>query len=709
MSTNVEPSAFIEAIINSMAEPVTVINSAYEIMWMNRAARNFLFGDSPPLKPFLCYECHHKRESPCDDLTYNCPLNRMRLSHEPLTSVHEHFNTDGQKRCLEIVCSPLLSQDGSFQGIIEVARDITGQKQMTEEFNVLASIMQTVPDAVCSFDRDGTIRIWNEGAERMLGYKREELIGMSVTTVIPGSEIEYSLAALDKKGVFTGYLSVRTAKDGRVVPVEVSGVAIKDKDQNITSYASITRDITERNKTGEALRHSEEYFRAVTENASDIITILGADGAIRYESFSIERILGYGREELLGRDVFEFIHPDDKSGSMKTFAEVMEKPSIPLSLKVRFLHKNMTWRTLEVVGVNLLHNPAVGGIVINSRDITKREEAEQQLKKTTDELARSNADLQQFAYVASHDLQEPLRIIESFVKLLARRYKDKLDDKAEEFIGFTIDGVRRMQDLIKDLLEYSRVGTKGINLKPVDFSLAADRAVLNLQSAIEESNAVITHDKLPSVMADASQLNSLFQNLFSNAIKFHGMEAPRIHVSAERKEDDWIFSVKDNGIGIKPSESERIFAVFQRLHGRGEYPGTGIGLAICKRIVERHGGRIWVESEPEKGSVFFFTIPDRKVEAYTHQRRHERVKKEIRFDFFHQADLFKAHTIDVSEGGLSIRVFGRPPVRDDSVIDLSVEDSRIKARVVWTERLPDQSVFGLQKLDYPPENRDLQL
>jgi PAS domain S-box-containing protein len=447
----------------------------------------------------------------------------------------------------------------------------------------------------------------------------------------------------------------------------------------------------------------------VTENASDIITILDAGGAIRYESFSIERILGYKKEELLGRDVFEFVHPDDKACSMKTFAEVMEKPSVPLSLKVRFLHKDMTWRTLEVVGVNLIGNPAVGGIVINSRDITKREQAEQQLRKTTDELARSNADLQQFAYVASHDLQEPLRIIESFVKLLARRYKDKLDDKAEEFIGFTIDGVRRMQELIKDLLEYSRVGTKGINLKPVDFSLAVDRAVRNLKSAVEESNAAITHDDLPNIIADASQLGSLFQNLFSNAIKFHGGEAPRIHVSAEKRENDWIFSVKDNGIGIKHSETQRIFAVFQRLHGRGEYPGTGIGLAICKRIVERHGGQIWVESEPGKGSVFYFTIPDRKATLYPRQRRHERIKKEIPFDLCHQEECFQAHTIDVSEGGLAIKILGRSLVKEGSVVDLSIDNTPIKARVVWAERLPYQSVLGLQKLDYLSENPDVQL
>ena len=699
MSDSREMHAFIESVVNGIAEPITVINKEYEIAWMNRAAGEFLFGTGPTLKPFLCYECHHKKETPCDEDANDCPLNRIRASHEPLTVVHEHFRSDGQKRLLEIVTSPLQSKEGTFQGIIEVARDITEQKKMAEKINFLASTIQSIPDSVCSIDLDGTVRTWNEGAEKMLGYNSEELLGKHITTVVPQGELEHCLTILKTKGFFTGYESVRMARDGRVVPVEVTGVAIKDKDQNVIGYASVMRDITERKRAEEALTHSEEYFRAVTENASDIITILEANGTIRYESFSVERVLGYKREELIGRNVFELVHPEDKTNAMNTFAEGLQKPGVPLSIRVRFLHKNWTWRILEVVGENLLDNTAVAGIVLNSRDITEREQAERELKKTTDELARSNADLQQFAYAASHDLQEPLRIIEGFVRLLAQRYKDKLDGKAEEFIGFTIDGVKRMQELIEDLLEYSKVGTKGINLQPVDFSLAVDKAVLNLKSAIEESGTVITHDELPNVRADASQLGSLFQNLLSNAIKFHGREAPRVHVSAERKENEWVFSVKDNGIGINPEAAERIFDVFQRLHTREAYPGTGIGLAICKRIVERHGGRIWVESEPGEGSTFYFTIPDREVTLYPQQRRHHRIKKEIPFDFQYREQHFKAETMDLSDGGLAIKILGLPGIKEQSMVDLTVEDMRIKAKVIWVDRLPDRSLVGLQKLN----------
>jgi light-regulated signal transduction histidine kinase (bacteriophytochrome) len=238
----------------------------------------------------------------------------------------------------------------------------------------------------------------------------------------------------------------------------------------------------------------------------------------------------------------------------------------------------------------------------------------QELARKSEDLTRSNAELEQFAYVASHDLQEPLRMISSYVQLLSRRYSGRLDNDADEFIAYAVEGTQRMQQLINDLLAYSRVGTRGRPLEPTDFEQVFREAMANLKIAVEESDAIVTHDRLPTEMADEMQMVQLFQNLIGNAIKFKGHDSPRIHVSARSEGDEWIFSVQDNGIGIDPQFFDRIFTLFQRLHGRNEYPGTGIGLTVSKKIVERHGGRIWLESEPGKGTTFYFTIP-RQIEV----------------------------------------------------------------------------------------------
>jgi light-regulated signal transduction histidine kinase (bacteriophytochrome) len=240
---------------------------------------------------------------------------------------------------------------------------------------------------------------------------------------------------------------------------------------------------------------------------------------------------------------------------------------------------------------------------------------EERVADRTHELARSNAELEQFAYVASHDLQEPLRMVASYTQLLARRYRGKLDADADEFISYAVDGAMRMQVLINDLLAYSRVGREERRPEPTDPRLAVDAALVNLRAAITETDARVTTDELPTVHGEHKQLVQLFQNLIGNAIKYRGGRRPEVHVSGTRIGAEWVFSVKDNGIGVEPQFAERIFVIFQRLHSQKEYAGTGIGLAICKKIVERHRGRIWIESVPGEGSTFWFTIAIRNTIA----------------------------------------------------------------------------------------------
>ncbi|MCH8011563.1 MAG: response regulator [Candidatus Marinimicrobia bacterium] len=245
-----------------------------------------------------------------------------------------------------------------------------------------------------------------------------------------------------------------------------------------------------------------------------------------------------------------------------------------------------------------------------AKEVAERKRMEASLARQAKELERSNAELKQFAYVASHDLQEPLRAVVSYLQLLDRRYSGKLDADADEFIGYAVEGATHMRELINDLLAYSRVSTHRKPLQPTACSSILTRVLDNLMVPIKERGAVVTHDTLPELVADATQLTQLFQNFISNSIKFCGDKQPKIHIGVEQKDGEWLFSVRDNGIGIDPQYAERIFLIFQRLHSRSEYPGTGIGLAICKKIVERHGGRIWLESEPGKGATFYFTIRD---------------------------------------------------------------------------------------------------
>jgi signal transduction histidine kinase len=248
-------------------------------------------------------------------------------------------------------------------------------------------------------------------------------------------------------------------------------------------------------------------------------------------------------------------------------------------------------------------------ILLAIEDTSERKAVERALQLHAKELERSNADLEQFAYVASHDLQEPLRMITSFTQLLAKRYQGKLDADADEFIAYIVDGATRMHRLINDLLAYARLGSRAAEFVPTDCEAVFADAVSNLGSAMQENGATVTRDPLPTVMADKDQLSRLFQNLLGNAIKFRAADPPVVHVSARRNENEWLFSVRDNGIGIDPEQFGRVFLIFQRLHGKSEYSGTGVGLAICRKVVERHGGKIWIESQAGKGSTFYFTLP----------------------------------------------------------------------------------------------------
>ncbi|MDD5241079.1 MAG: ATP-binding protein [Sulfuricella sp.] len=375
------------------------------------------------------------------------------------------------------------------------------------------------------------------------------------------------------------------------------------------------RRTSERNAFTQALQESEERNRMLLDSTAEGIYGVDREARCTFCNRAALKMLGYATEaEVLGKNMHQLVHHTLADGS----PNLMENCHLLATLREGeklFVEDLLLWRAdgtafpADMSTFPIRHGEGITGAVISFHDISERKQAQQVLTRKTEDLVRSNAELEQFAYVASHDLQEPLRMVASYTQLLARRYKGQLDQDADEFIAFAVDGANRMQRLINDLLTFSRVGTRGKPLEPVDCNAVLKDALENLRLSIEETGASVTSDPLPTVMADTSQLTQLFQNLVSNAIKFRSDQVPQIHVSAHRQDNEWIFSVRDNGIGIAPEFFERIFVIFQRLHTREQYPGTGIGLAVCKRIVERHGGRIWVESEPAQGSTFNFALP----------------------------------------------------------------------------------------------------
>ncbi|MCD6041752.1 MAG: multi-sensor signal transduction histidine kinase, partial [Burkholderiales bacterium] len=388
-------------------------------------------------------------------------------------------------------------------------------------------------------------------------------------------------------------------KDGSVVWVKFTMTVERDAKGEPLYEIAVYDDITAQRDAEARVRESEERFRRTFELAQNGIAHVH-EGRFVLVNRRLCEMLGYSEDELLSKSVKSISHPEDRDVTDAERARIRSGEIESARFEKRYLRKDgaEVWVDLAVALVRDAAGQPLYEIAVFN-DIT--------------ELKRSNAELEQFAYVASHDLQEPLRMVASYTQLLGRRYESKLDGDAREFMAYIVDGATRMKQLIEDLLAYSRVGTKAQDFRPVPVEAAVRRALFNLRVAIEESGAAVTYDPMPTVQADEVQLGQLLQNLVGNALKFRSNSVPRIHLGVLEKDSEFVFEVRDNGIGIEPQYYERIFMVFQRLHNKGEYPGTGIGLAICKKVVERHGGRIWVESRPaqgpDQGSSFFFTLP----------------------------------------------------------------------------------------------------
>jgi PAS domain S-box-containing protein len=527
---------------------------------------------------------------------------------------------DGSDFPIEIMLSPLESAEGIL--VTAAIRDISlrkdAEKHLAQMEGRYRGLLEAAPDAMVVVNPEGEIVLLNVQAEKQFGYRRDELVGKRVKSIIPEGFAERLIAdgtrtaaeALAQQ-IGTGLELYGRRKDGSDFPIEIM-LSPLESAEGILVTAAI-RDISVRKNAEKHLAQMEGRYRGLLEAAPDAMVVVNPAGEIVLLNVQAEKQFGYHRDELVGQKMKNII---PEGFAERLIADALRSAEDALAQQIG--------TGIELIGrrkngsdfpIEIMLSPleSAEGILVTAaiRDITTRKTAEAHLLQKVEELNRSNEELGQFAYIASHDLQEPLRMVASYTQLLSRRYKGKLDKDADEFIAFAVDGASRMQRLIQDLLAYSRIGTKGRDLIGTSGEDGLQQALVNLRGAIEESGALVTHDPLPAVLADESQLIQLFQNLVGNAIKYQGPGIPRVHISAAADGNKkWMFSVSDNGLGIDPQYFEKIFGMFQRLHKREEFAGTGIGLAICKKIVERHGGTISVESQPGHGSTFRFALAE---------------------------------------------------------------------------------------------------
>jgi PAS domain S-box-containing protein len=526
---------------------------------------------------------------------------------------------------IEIMLSPLESAEGTL--VTAAIRDISvrrsAENHLAQMEGRYRGLLEAAPDAMVVVNQGGEIVLLNVQAEKQFGYSRDELVGQKVKNIIPEGFAERLIAdgtrsaaeALAQQ-IGTGIELIARRKNRSEFPIEIMLSPLESAEGTLVTAA--IRDISVRRAAEKHLAQMEGRYRGLLEAAPDAMVVVNQGGEIVLLNVQAEKQFGYSRDELVGQKVKNII-PEGfaerlVADALRSVEDALAQ-QIGTGIELIARRKNRSEFPIEIM---LSPLESAEGILVTAavRDITARKRAEANLLNKVEELNRSNEELGQFAYIASHDLQEPLRMVASYTQLLARRYKGKLDSDADEFIAFAVDGASRMQRLIQDLLTYSRVGTKGKDLLDISSEQALQQALINLRGTIEEKGALVTHDPLPSVFADEMQLIQLFQNLIGNAIKYQRPGIPKVHVTASRNGGKkWTFSVKDNGLGIDPQYFEKIFGMFQRLHKREEFAGTGIGLAICKKIVERHGGSISVESQPGQGSTFHFALAESEKQS----------------------------------------------------------------------------------------------
>jgi PAS domain S-box-containing protein len=515
-------------------------------------------------------------------------------------------------------------------GLVGILSDRLRDAHRTVQNNEaqLKGILDNTTSVVYLKDVEGHYLLVNRRFEELFGVSQGDVAGKTDYDLFPKYSAD-AFRAADRKVLKTRepveVEETAPHRDGPHTYISIK-FPVRDPDGEPYAICGISTDITARIRAEQQVRESREQFRKIIDTAQEAFVSIDAESKITGWNDEAERTFGYSPEQAIGKPIYELILPEryhqQHLEGIRRFLATGEARVLNRRMELTARHRDGREFPIEIA-VSALRTR--NGYTFNAflHDISERKRTEELarikagLERQTAELKRSNLELAQFAHVASHDLSEPLQTVARYVQLIDHRYRGRLDDDADEFIGYAVEGASRMQALINGLRAYSTLGSAEHSPHPVDCDEVVRSALDSLRVTIDQAGAAVTVDPLPTVAADATQLGVVFQNLVSNAVKFAREESPRVHISAERESDGWRFGVSDNGIGIKPEHRERIFEMFRRLHARERYEGTGIGLTICKKIVTRHGGRIWAEEAPGGGSMFCFTLPDEQSATTT--------------------------------------------------------------------------------------------
>ena len=525
----------------------------------------------------------------------------------------------GQLRYRRVTSSPVRDHNGVIIGSVSVVRDITDMRtaedSLRESRNYLEKLFDHANAPIIVWDPNFKITRFNHAFERMTGHKADEVIGKHLSVLFPPTSKDDSLVKINRtlKGEYMESVEVPIQrKDGKIRIALWNSANIHASDgKTIVATIAQGHDITERKAVEKDLDDTRNYLENLFNYANAPIIVWDPQFKVTRFNHAFEHLTGHKASSVIGKDLSMLFPLDSRDESLIKINQTLsgqhwESVEIPIRRKDGEVRLAL-WNSANIYAAD---GRTLMATIAQGQDITERKDAELRMLEYSESLARSNAELQNFAYIASHDLREPLRTISGFLQILQSKYGDSLDDKAKDYINRSVNASVRLHDMIDDLLSFSRLETRKKPFEKTDLNNVFTLAMHDLEESIKEKGATVKSDKLPTVWADDQQMTIVFRNLIDNGIKFHRDEPPKVRITVRKNEEEWEFSFEDNGIGIDEANAGKIFNMFTRLHSWKDYPGNGIGLAMCKKIIERHGGRIWVESKVGKGSAFLFTLPN---------------------------------------------------------------------------------------------------